>query len=111
MLQHLAGVPVEMRGGNIFQGVVLKGWWGGVELPAGVHQGDGEGRAVPGRRADGANSLGRRLCRQRLSLKAAVFPPAITPAETGVPYHPINVLRKMQIWHLQGLGSNDFTTG
>lgn len=85
VLQHLAGVPVEVGGGNIFQGVVLKGWWGGVELPAGVHQGDGEGRAVPGRRADGANPLGRRLCRQWLPLKAAVFPPAITPAETGVP--------------------------
>lgn len=85
VLQHLAGVPVEVGGGNIFQGVVLEGWWGGVELPAGVHQGDGEGRAVPGRGADGANPLGRRLCRQRLPVKAAVFPPAITPAQTGIP--------------------------
>lgn len=85
VLQHLVGVPVEVGGGNIFQGVVLERWWGGVELPTGVHQGDGEGRAVPGRGADGANPLCWRLCGQWFPLKAAVFPPEMTPAETGIP--------------------------
>lgn len=84
VLQHLAGIPVEVGGGDIFQGVVLEGRRGGVELPPRVHQGDGQGRAVPRRGADGAHPLGRRLRRQRLPLKAAVFPSATTPAEVFV---------------------------
>lgn len=81
VLQHLAGVSVEVGGGDVFQGVVLEGRRGGVELPAGVHQGDAEGRAVPWRGADGAHPLGRGLCRQRLSLEAVVFSSASTPTD------------------------------
>lgn len=84
VLQHLAGVPVEVGGCDIFQGVVLEGWRGGVELPSGVHQGDCQGRAVPGRGADGAHPLGRRLRWQRFPLKAVVFPSATTPADRGI---------------------------
>lgn len=81
VLQHLAGVSVQMGGGDVFQGVVLEGWWGGVELPAGVQHWDAECWAVPGRRADGAHTLGRRLRRQRLPLEAVIIPSVTTPRD------------------------------
>lgn len=113
VLQHLAGVPVEVGGCDVFQGVVLEGRRGGVELPPRVHQGDGEGRAVPGRGADGAHPLGWRVCRQRVPLKAAVVPSATTPAEKGVCQHHTNALGKgkMQISNQQSWGSDDFSGG
>lgn len=83
VLQHLARVSVQMGGGDVFQGVVLEGRWGGVELPTRVQHWDAECWAVPGRGADGAHTLGRRLRRQRLSLKAAVIPSVTTPRDTG----------------------------
>lgn len=46
-----------------------------MELAPGVHEGHGEGRAVPGGWADGAHSLGRRFWSDGVSVEAVLFPP------------------------------------
>lgn len=46
-----------------------------MELAPGVHEGNSEGRAVPGSRADSTHSLGRWLRRNCISFKIILFPP------------------------------------
>ena len=50
-----------------------------MELASRIHEGHSEGRTVPGSRADGAHSLGRRLGRNCISFKTALFPPLEEP--------------------------------
>lgn len=46
-----------------------------MELAPRIHEGHSKGRTVPGSRANGTHSLGRRLRRNCISFKTALFPP------------------------------------
>lgn len=50
-----------------------------MKLAPRIHEGHSEGRTVPGSRADGTHSLGRRLRSNCLSFKPALFPPVKEP--------------------------------
>lgn len=53
-----------------------------MELAPRIHEGHSEGRTVPGSRANGTHSLGRRLRSNCVSFKTAFFPPVEEWAST-----------------------------
>lgn len=73
LFQELVGVSVQVGSCDVFQGVVLEWRWGWMELPSRIHEGESQGRAVPRSWTNGAHSLGRRLRRERVSLKTIFF--------------------------------------
>lgn len=59
-----------------------------MKLAPRIHEGHSEGRTVPGSRADGTHSLGRRLRSNCLSFKPALFPPLWTgPFPISMHFH------------------------
>lgn len=57
-----------------------------MELPTRIHEGQGESRAVPRSRANGAHPLGGRLGGDWFSLKAGVFSP-VRAVSLAIPMH------------------------
>lgn len=59
-----------------------------MELAPRIHEGHSEGRTVPGSRANGTHSLGRRLRSNCVSFKTAFFPPLWTgPFSISMHFH------------------------